>query len=200
MLERQKKHLSQLQRQSKAEEIVVKSLYIIFFIAYNLFEIYLVYLIGKYSNKLYETGVILIFFFINKAMFGKPLHFKSSLLCIGVSLLTFYTAIELTFNFNLSILVSVLIGVLCGAITSYIASYIYEENKKLTNRQKIIKILNNDTTQENIYRVCKDKGLKDEIADTVDLYLTNTKEEVASILEIDTSTVTRRIQRYLKGS
>jgi len=200
MLERQKKHLSRLQKQNKLEEIVVKSLYIIFFVLYNLFEIYLVYLIGKYQSKVYETVAILMFFFINKAMFGRALHFKSSLVCLGVSLLTFYTAITLTFNFSISILSSVLIGILSGAITSYIASYLYDETKKLTNRKKIIKILNNDTSQENICHVCKIRGLKEDIADTIDLYLTNTKEEVASILNVDTSTVTRRIQRFIKGN
>ena len=200
MLEKQREHLSKLQKQSKIEEFVVKTLYIIFFVAYNLFEIYLVYLIGKYSNKVYETISILFFFLINKAMFGKPLHFKSSLICLGVSLVTFYTAINLAFNFNISILSSVIIGVFSGAITSYIASYVYNENKKMTNREKIIAKLNGNTSQEYIFEYCRNNGFKEYMADTIDLFLNNTLEETSQILEKDIRTIQERINNFIKSS
>ena len=52
MLERQRKSLKKLEQNSssKTEEIIVKFIYVILFIAYNLFELWLVYLIGKYNG------------------------------------------------------------------------------------------------------------------------------------------------------
>ena len=48
MLERQKKNLRKIEETSpsKFEAFIVKVIYVILFIAYNLFEIWLVYLIG----------------------------------------------------------------------------------------------------------------------------------------------------------
>ena len=86
MLERQKKQLDKLadKSNSRVEEIIVQTLYIIFFIAYNLFEVYLIYLIGKYSNKISELVLIVLCFFVNKAVYGKPLHFSNNFICFQV--------------------------------------------------------------------------------------------------------------------
>lgn len=131
MLERQKKQLNKLadKSTSRVEEIIVQTLYIIFFIAYNLFEVYLIYLIGKYSNKISELVLIVLCFFVNKAVYGKPLHFSNNFICLGLSLLIFYTATQCALNLDLSIMANVVIGVFCGSITSYIATYLYRENK-----------------------------------------------------------------------
>lgn len=138
MLERQKKQLNKLadKSNSRLEEIIVQTLYIIFFIAYNLFEVYLIYLIGKYSNKISELVLIVLCFFVNKAVYGKPLHFSNNFICLGVSLLLFYTATQCALNLDLSIMTNVVIGVFCGSITSYIATYLYRENKNYNELKK----------------------------------------------------------------
>jgi 4-hydroxy-tetrahydrodipicolinate synthase len=107
MLERQKKQLNKLadKSNSRFEEMIVQTLYIIFFIAYNLFEVYLIYLIGKYSNKISELVLIVLCFFVNKAVYGKPLHFSNNFICLGVSLLLFYTATQCALNLDLSIII-----------------------------------------------------------------------------------------------
>lgn len=138
MLERQKNRLNKLVEKSSSsfEEKCVQTLYIIFFILYNLFEIYLVYLIGKYSNKINELILIVLCFFVNKAIYGKPLHFSNNFICLGVSLIVFYTATQCAINLGLSIMTNVVIGVFCGSITSYIATYLYQENKKYDELKK----------------------------------------------------------------
>ena len=70
-----------------------------------------------------------------------------------------------------------------------------EEVKLKNKRQKILSVVKND--EEAIEALCKSLGLID-LSETVYLYLNNTIEEVASILEIDTSTVTRRINKFIK--
>ena len=194
MLERQKNHLNNL------EGIFVKILYVIFFIIYNLFEIWLVYLIGKYSNRVYELIFILICFFINKSIYGKPLHFRDNFLCLGVSLILFYVAIQCAFTLHLSIIINIIIGVLCGCFTSYVATYLYKENEKLSKRNKILKILNNNTSQEYIFEYCKNNGLKQNIADTIDLFLSNTMQETSEILDVDISTIKRRINYFIESA
>ena len=165
-----------------------------------MFELYLAYLIGKYSNKVIELAIILGAFFLNKAIFGKPLHFRNNFRCLGVSLLMLYVDIQCAFTLHLSILINVIIGVLSGAITSYIASYLYDENKKMTNREKIIAKLNGNTSQEYIFEYCRNNGFKEYMADTIDLFLNNTLEETSQILEKDIRTIQERINNFIKNS
>ena len=203
MLERQRKNLKQLEQNSssKAEEIIVKFIYVILFIAYNLFELWLVYLIGKYNGVAAEMVFIVLNFFCNKAIYGKPLHFKSNIKCLIVSIITFYASSKCVISFDTSILSSIIIGVLCGCITSYIATYLYNGDiKKETKRETIIRILNNDLSQEHIFEYCKSVGLKDCIADTVELFLSNTLQETSNILAIDLATVKRRIDKFIKSA
>ena len=156
MLEKQRKHLNKLEEQSTSrfEEICVKTLYIVFFIAYNLFEVYLIYLIGKYSNKISELILVVLCFFLNKAVYGKPLHFSNNFICLGVSLLLFYVATQCAMNLDLSIMTNVVIGVFCGSITSYIATYLYHENKQYSELQKC--------TIEEFNDYCRYKKLTDD--------------------------------------
>ena len=65
-------------------------------------------------------------------------------------------------------------------------------------RDTIIKILDNDTSQEHIFKTCRNNGLLQEIGDVVDLFLDNTMEEVAESLEIDVRTVQRRINKFIE--
>jgi hypothetical protein len=138
MLERQKENLKSLKDKSasKIEEIFVQTLYIIIFVLYNLFEIYLIYLMGKYSNKVIELLLIILCFLVNKSIYGKPLHFRNNFKCLGVSLILFYVATQCALNLDLSIMANVVIGVFCGSITSYIATYLYRENKKYDELKK----------------------------------------------------------------
>ena len=205
MLERQRKNLEKLEQDSnsKIEAFIVKFIYVVLFIAYNIFELWLVYLIGKYNGRATELVFILVSFFCTKSIFGKPLHFRKNLKCLAISMPTFYVSVKITIGLGLSILMSSIVGILCGSITSYVASYLYneeEEAKKENKRQTIIKILNNDLSQEHIFEVCKGLGLKDYIADTVELFLTNTIQETASILEKDLSTIKRRIDTFIKSA
>ena len=156
MLERQRKQLNKLAQKSDSrfEEICVQTLYIIFFILYNLFEVYLIYLIGKYSNKISELILIVLCFFINKAIYGKPLHFSNNFICLGVSLVLFYVATQCAMNFDLSIMTNVVIGVFCGSITSYIATYIYRENKNYIELKNF--------TIEEFTNYCQYKNLTDD--------------------------------------
>lgn len=202
MLERQKENLKNLKSKSnsKVEEILVQTLYIIFFVLYNLFEMYLVYLIGKYSNKVGEILLIVLCFFINKAMYGKPLHFRDNLKCLGVSLLLFYAATQCAFTLGLSIIVNVMIGVLCGSITSYIATYLYSENKEMKKRNLVKELVELDLDNDKIQEICKKNGLDEEIGFIVDFRLNHNEDLTCYEFEIERMTLNRKLNTFLRAA
>lgn len=192
MLERQKNHLNNL------EGIFVKILYVIFFIIYNLFEIWLVYIIGKYSNKVYELCLILICFFINKSIYGKPLHFRDNFLCLGVSLMLFYAAIQCAFTLKLSIIINVIIGVMCGCFTSYIATYLYKENEKLKKRNLVKELVELNLDSNKIQEICIKNGLDEEIGYIVLFRLNHNEDLTCYEFTIDRMTLNRKLNKFLK--
>ena len=200
MLERQKENLKNLKnnKTSKFEEILVQVLYIIFFVLYNLFEVYLIYLIGKYSNKVGEILLIVLCFFINKAIYGKPLHFRDNLKCLGVSLLLFYVATQCAFTLGLSIMTNVMIGVLCGSITSYIATYLYSENKEMKKRNLVKELVELNLDNDKIQEICKRNGLDEEIGFIVDFRLNHNEDLTCYEFEIDRMTLNRKLNKFLR--
>ena len=200
MLERQKKQIENLQKQSssKLEEKIVEIIYIIFFITYNLFEIYLVYLLGKYYGMVIEMLLIMISFLISKALFGIPLHFSNNFICLGVSFITFYIAIRCTLDCGLSIFTNVVIGVSVGAITSYIATYMYREKAKIKKRNLVKELVELDLDIDKIQNICKKNGLDEEIGYIVDFRLNHNEELTCYEFSIDKSTLNRKINRFLR--
>ena len=69
--------------------------------------------------------------------------------------------------------------------------------KKLNKREIILSIVEND--EEKIEALCDSKGLKN-LSETIYLFLNNTVEETADILEIDNKTVQRRINTFISKS
>lgn len=193
-----KKQEKKLQEQNKIEEFVVKLLYSVMFVLYNLTEVYIVYLIGKYSNKLFELVIIMICFFVNKSTFGKPLHFRNNLLCLGTSLILFYTVTQATLSLNLSIMTNVMLGVMCGCITSYIATYLYEENTKAKKRNLVKELVEFNLDIDKIQTICKKNGLDEEIGYIVDFRMNHNEDLTCYEFSIDASTLNRKINKFIR--
>lgn len=68
--------------------------------------------------------------------------------------------------------------------------------KKL--REQIIDILGDNLSEENVEKFCISKGINPKIAETVFLYLGNSKDDVADILGIQGTTVIRRIKVFIE--
>ena len=53
-------------------------------------------------------------------------------------------------------------------------------------------------TEEEIESFCLQKGINSKVSETVFLYLTNSKDDVADILGIEGTTVIRRLKRFIE--
>ena len=198
MLEKQKEHLKDIRstKISKLEAFIGEALFIIFFVLYNLFEIYLIYLIAKYNDRVIELGTILLCFAMNKSLFGKPLHFISSLICFIVSLSTFYVVIRCSVSSGLSLFANVLLGVGTGATSSYIATYIIKPKHK---RNLLKEIAKHKFTTEQILEICRLNGLDEEIGYIVNFRLTSNEDLTCYEFSIDRSTLNRKLNIFIKA-
>lgn len=68
--------------------------------------------------------------------------------------------------------------------------------KSNDNRKKLIKILGDNLSQDNIHKICV-KLAKPKISKTIFLYLNKTVEETAFELNITESTVIRRVNNFI---
>lgn len=163
---------------------------------------FVVFLIGILMNKFIETIFMLIGFRAFRYVFPGTLHIEDFKECIYTSIFCLSMNVILTVNKNISIYSSLLISfALC--LILYIIDYVIvlikpKKDELRSNREKIIKILNGDTSQDNIFLICRNHGLKEDIADAVDLFLSNTLEETASLLEKDVRTIQRKIKRFIE--
>ena len=200
MLERQKKQIEKLKqnRKNRIEEIIVETLYVIFFISYNLFEMWLVYILGKYYGMVIEMTLIMVSFLISKAIFGIPLHFSNNFKCLGASFVAFYTAIRCTLSTNISIFTNVIIGIMVGAITSYIATYMYREKQKVKKRNLVKELVELDLDNDKIQSICKKNGLDEEIGFIVDFRMNHNEDLTCYEFSIDASTLNRKINKFLR--
>ena len=144
-----------------------------------------------------ETLFMMIAYTLTRNLFDRQLHMSTAIKCIKVSIIVFVISITAIINYNLSIMESALIGVVINFIGNVLTLIPVEEIKKKKKRQRILEIVNND--EEAIDKICKELGLID-LSETIYLYLNNTIEDVSDILQIDTTTVTRRINRFLKAA
>lgn len=53
-------------------------------------------------------------------------------------------------------------------------------------------------SEEHINEICRVKGINPKAAETVYLYIDNSKDEVADILDIQGTTVIRRLKKFIE--
>lgn len=154
-------------------------------------------IIGIIFNRWIEMTLTIVFFHIFRGREEDTFHGKNDIQCWIVSIINFTVVTKLTLPIHISYIVSIgLSFVLC-----LVMRLIYKLTKgsKYNKREKIIDIIGQDNVNEEfIEQLCISQGLKPKYSETIYLYLTNTIEETASILEVDVTTISRRIDKFLK--
>lgn len=158
------------------------------------------FIIALFTGKLLESISFFISYLLFRYIFPSTLHLDIVKECIYSSIAVLGAGIVIIFNKEMSIFSSVLCGfIICMLL--YIVDYIYSLLKPKiakSNRDKIIAILKGDTSQDNIFAVCRNNGLKEDIANAVDLFLNNTLEETAEVLGKDIRTIQRKVKKFIE--
>lgn len=157
-------------------------------------------IIGIIFNRWIEMSISAIFFHLFRAKEEDTYHAKNDLICWCVSMLNFCIVMKLTLPIYISYIFSIVLAfVLC--VIMRIVYFIVKPIKTKNKRKILIEIIGqmNTDNEEYIEKLCKEKGLSQKYSETIYLFLNNTIEETAQILEIDNKTVTRRIDKFIEG-
>ena len=180
-----------------------KILFGIFVIVVQLLQFVAIYSIAVLNNRPIEFLVIFLSFQVNRAALGKSYHADQLSKCTLLTLVVFYFLIKGAVPLDISLFITPLFGVYLSYILNRIQELIDNQavpkpfvKKKL--REQVIDILGYKLDEESIEEFCIQRGINLKIAETVYLYLTNTKEEVADILEIEGTTVIRRVKKFIE--
>lgn len=185
---------------SKSEKI----LFYLFVAIVQLSQFGLVTLIGYLNSRILEFLIMFATFTINRTLFGKSYHADKITKCTGITLVIFYFMIRGVFPINVSIFTSVLFGLYLAYTLNLVEEMVHHETvpkpfkKKLRN--EIIDIMKDNHIkhdEELLTLFCIEHGLRKEIAETVWLYLDNSKDATADILDVDGRTVIRRVNKFI---
>ena len=171
---------------------------------HTILQFSLIFFFGWFHNRLIEIFIISICFFFFRSRFEKQFHASTMWKCTLYTIIIFYFVSLITPHLSTSILLIIVFCYFINLVSYYVRDYLdikYPKKKKWnTNRKEIIRILGEDNlNEEYITDYCVKIGMP-RLSETVYLFLNNTLEETADILAIDTSTVTRRVNTFIKRS
>ncbi len=169
----------------------------------SLIQFSFVFAVGWFFGHLLEMFIIVPCFFYFRSKFEKQYHAKDGWWCTLYTMIIF-TIISLTSpEISLSIIMIVCFTYFVNLCSFYVRDYLDikypKRKKKNSNRQTIISILGDDLSEEYIESFCTKIG-RPKLSETIFLFLNNTLEETANILEVDARTITRRINTFIKES
>lgn len=176
---------------------------------HSLLQFSSVFVFALFNNCFIEMTIIVICFFIFRTKFEKQYHALTTWGCTLLTMLIFYFVSCITPEKSISVILVIIFTYTINKVSYYYRDYLDIKNaknekvakkKKNTNRQLIIDILGaNNLDEESIEKYCISKGVP-KLSETIYLFLNNTMEEVSEILEIDMSTITRRIKKFIDVS
>lgn len=180
-----------------------KIMFTVFVIVTQGLQFLAVYSVAMLNQRAIEFLFIFLSFQVNRKIFGKSYHADQLSKCTLFTLVVFYFLTSGVFKLNVSLFMAPLFGVYLSYILNTIQELI--DNQKVPKpfvkkklREQIIDILGDNLDEEHVSDYCLHLGLNDKIAETVFLYLTNSKDDVADILDIQGTTVIRRLKKFIE--
>ncbi len=158
-------------------------------------------IVGIIFNRWIEITVCVVAFHLFRGSEKETYHASDDLKCWCVSMLSFLIIMKLTLPIYISYIFSIgLALVLCIIMRLiYALRKLISKSNHTSKRRQLIDIIGEDNLNEDyIEDLCIKHGLNEKYAETVYLYLTNTLEETALILDTNNSTITRRLNRFIK--
>lgn len=177
----------------------IKSVSIFYWIL-SIAQLAIIIFIGYFHDRLLEVLTMIPLFFIFRRQYDKQFHASTLWKCSLYSIAIFYFVSLFPLNKSLSLFTSIILMLILTFISYHLRNYLDYLNlkkRKLTNRDRILKVLDNHIDEDYIEEFCTKNGMTYKMSETIYLYLNNTLEETASILEVDMSTISRRIKDFL---
>ena len=173
-------------------------------VLHSLLQLLALLVFGWFYESIFEMIILYICFFFFRTKFEKQFHAKSTWGCTIISILVYYLASLVIPNKSISLILVVCFTYFINKTSYYIRDYLDikypTKKKKNTNRQEIIKILGEDNLdEESIEKFCVSKGIP-RLSETIYLFLNNTLDDTSDILGVEPSTITRRINNFIKQS
>ena len=155
-------------------------------------------------DRVLECITLFPLFFVYTSKYSKQYHCKTLLKCSGLTILVFTIVLAIIPSKNEFVFGGITIMYVMTAVSYYVRDYLDikfpAKKKKNSNREKIIDILGKDNlNEEYIEDYCNKLGLIN-LSETIYLYLNNTLEVTSEILEIDNTTIIRRINKFIRES
>lgn len=158
-------------------------------------------IVGIIFDRWIEMTVSVVFFHIFRGSDEETYHANHDFKCWCVSMFNFIVIMRLTLPLHISYITSIALSfVLCMIMRLvYKIKRLVTKSNHTTKRRQLIDIIGEQNINEDyIENLCIMHGLPNKYAETIYLYLNNTLEETALILDTDNSTITRRINRFIK--
>lgn len=180
-----------------------KVMFTIFVVIVQVLQFLLVYSIAWLNNRTIEFLFIFFSFQMNRMVFGKSYHADSLSRCTLITLVIFYFLIKGIIPLDVSLFATPLFGVYLSYMLNVIQELIDNQEvpkpfvkKKL--REQVIDILGDDLSEEHVEDICLKHGLSLKVSETVYLYISNSKDDVADILDIQGVTIIRRLKKFIE--
>lgn len=187
----------------------LKTKFLIKGLLHSLLQFIAIFTFAWFNSCIFEMSIIYVCFFIFRTKFEKQYHALTTWGCTILTMIIFYIVSLITPEKSISVILVIIFTYMINKISFYYRDYLDIKNaknekvakkKKNTNRQLIIDILGaNNLDEESIEKYCVSKGVP-KLSETIYLFLNNTMEDVSEILEIDMSTITRRIKKFIEVS
>ena len=153
-------------------------------------------------QRLIETSITILLFYPYRSLYEKQFHAKSMFVCSGISIIVLTIVSLLELPLSISILFSIILTFIITTISYHVRNYMDLKTirtKQIPYRQQVIQALNGNKSETYVYEFCNRLGFyEDYMAETIYLFLNNKIEVVAEMLDLEVSTIYRRIKKFLK--
>ena len=157
-------------------------------------------MLALFTGKIFELVVLFTSFLLFRYIFPGTLHLDEFEECIASSIILLSGALIVSFSKNISIYSTVLVSfILC--LILYMIDYIASRLKPKIikhNRDRIIEVLDGNTSKQHILEYCKRNGIREEVGETVDLFLRKTINEVCEEQYLSETAVKKRIRLFIE--
>lgn len=175
-------------------------------IFHSLLQFLIIFTFAWFNDCIIEMAIVYVCFFTFRPKFDKQYHAKTTWGCTILTIIIYYIVSNIIPSENISLLIVILSTFMINHTSYLYRDYLDLQDlktylvkpKKNTNRKVLIDLLGKDNLdEESIEVITNQLGLHPKYSETIYLYLNNTIEEVSEILDIDNSTITRRIKTFI---